>query len=276
MHFKLLYKRKSGFLFYRDTLHGFLFYRDTFFLAKIWRVPILSGHPVYTYMAKHVGLLAFKDSPYQVCSSFHCDHQWLNLNASGQFLARGVPCHWQWLYDDDRPSGLATVLSRKCYAHFGTPQTGGGKSHLHDGTVSLCTPRTDIEPLTRVRRAPLRYPSLQTCPMLEAHPPQQQPSDLKARTGTSRFGMPHRHFCPQGPPTPPSPPHQMTVHAPCSLLHHSCQISAICKIGLRQTMTPRRRRQACRCGGASLVPSQLRKSTHVQSACDLHAMKPSE
>ena len=41
MHFKLLYKRKSGFLFYRDTLHGFLFYRDTFFLAKIWRVPIL-------------------------------------------------------------------------------------------------------------------------------------------------------------------------------------------------------------------------------------------
>ena len=31
MHFKLLYKRKSGFLFYRNDLHGFLFYRNTFF-----------------------------------------------------------------------------------------------------------------------------------------------------------------------------------------------------------------------------------------------------
>ena len=37
MHLKLFFKRKSGFLFYRNDLHGFLFYQNTFFWPKICR-----------------------------------------------------------------------------------------------------------------------------------------------------------------------------------------------------------------------------------------------
>ena len=50
MHFKLLYKHESGFLFYLSSLKRFPFSRNKFFCSgKILQVPILMQHPVHDW-----------------------------------------------------------------------------------------------------------------------------------------------------------------------------------------------------------------------------------